>query len=104
MASAVWLSGIKGWMAGHCDYLPVQHLQGYEIDSSRSQELIEHNTWSQEERNFCMGAAITTNHRDIILVRHKKRHFCPVIMHTMQEEGERKVWATPLFVFFIAGR
>lgn len=46
-----------------------------------------------------MGAAIKTNHRDIISVRHKKRHFCSVIMHTMQEKRERKVWATPLFVF-----
>lgn len=32
-----------------------------------------------------MGAASTTNHGDIILVRHNKRHF-PIVMHTMQEE------------------
>jgi hypothetical protein len=52
-----------------------------------------------------MGAAITTNHRDIIFGSTYKNAFS-VIMHTMQEEEEetKSLEATPLFVFFIAGR
>jgi hypothetical protein len=61
----------------------------------------------ERDKTFCMGAASTTNHEDIILVRHNKRHF-PIIMHTMQEEevNRQSFGGNTAFCLFllIAGR
>jgi hypothetical protein len=57
------------------------------------------NVTKQESQAFCVGAAITTNHRDIIFGSTYKNAFS-VVMHTMQGRNEKKgLEATPLFVF-----
>jgi hypothetical protein len=73
--------------------------------SIRDNEKNRSNITNQRVKLICMGAAITTNHRDIIFGSTYKNAFS-VIMHTMQEEEEetKSLEATPLFVFFIAGR
>jgi hypothetical protein len=69
-------------------------------DHQNNQE--KNNTTRRASQTFCMGAASTTNHRDIISVRHNNATFPIITAHhaRRRSEKEKVLEATPLFVFF----